>query len=261
MITDCHTHLNCPAGQTDIATHIDVCKDVAAAIVMPNSDDCSLETNKQLANAIKGNPKMVGFAVFDPTKEKLTPKNIKAHTLDLSLKGVVLYCAKSGFHPAHSRAMRFYEVAQTLNLPVFFHNSHSLDPNAVLDYAQPFLLDEIARTFPDLKIIIGSMGVPFVDQTIAMVAKHTNVFADLTISPDKIWQVYNIVLAAHEASVMKKLIFGSGYPSATPQDCIETLLGFNRLMAGTSLPTVPREQLREIIERETLEILGIAGSE
>jgi predicted TIM-barrel fold metal-dependent hydrolase len=56
---------------------------------------------------------------------------------------------------------------------------------------------------------------------------------------------------------MDKLIFGSGYPHASPQDCIETLLGFNRLMVGTSLPTVPREELREIIERDTMQLLGI----
>lgn len=257
MIIDCHTHLSCPAGPTDIAAHADACKDVGGAIVMPIGDDLSLQINKQLAESIKNSPKLVGFAVFDPTKEKITPKNIKAHTTDLSLKGVALNCSKSGFHPAHSRAMRFYEVAENLNLPVFFHNCHSHGPNSVLEFAQPYLLDEIARTFGDLKIIIGSMGVPFVDQTLTMVAKHPNVYADLTISPDKIWQVYNIVLAGHEAGVMEKLIFGSGYPSATSQDCIETLLGFNRLMAAASLPTVPREELREIIERDTLQLLDI----
>jgi len=257
MITDCHTHLSCPADPTDIAAHADACKDVTAAIVMPTADDLSLQINQQLSESIKDSPKMVGFAVFDPTKEKITPKNIKANTTDISLKGVTLNCSKSGFHPAHSCAMRFYEVAEDLNLPVFFHNCHSHGQNAVLDYVQPFLVDEIARTFPGLKIIIGSMGAPFVDQALAMVAKHPNVYADLTISPDKIWQVYNIVLAGHEASVMEKLIFGSGYPSATPQDCIETLLGFNRLMVGTSLPTVPREELREIIERDTMQLLGI----
>jgi predicted TIM-barrel fold metal-dependent hydrolase len=30
-----------------------------------------------------------------------------------------------------------------------------------MDYARPWLLDEIARTFPNLRIIIGRMGLPF----------------------------------------------------------------------------------------------------
>ena len=101
------------------------------------------------------------------------------------------------------------------------------------------------------------MGQPFLKQTIAMVARHPNVYADLTLSPEKIWEVYNIVVSANEASVMDKLLFGSGFPKAKPGDCIETLLGFNRLLADTNLPTVPREKIRTIIERDIVQTLGI----
>jgi hypothetical protein len=154
--------------------------------------------------------------------------------------------------------MRFYESAQELGLPVFFHNAvDPLGANAVLEYAQPFLLDEVAREFANLKIIIGNMGVPFVEQTLSMVGRHKNVYADLTIHPSRIWQTYNIVVAAYEQEVMDKLLFGSGFPSASAGECIETLLGFNMLLADTNLPTVPRGSIRNIIERDTLELLGI----
>ena len=127
----------------------------------------------------------------------------------------------------------------------------------MLDYAQPYLLDEIAGKFPSLKIVIGNMGQPFLQQTIMMLAKHPNVYGDLTLSPKKIWEVYNVVVSAHEASVMDKLMFGSGFPKAKPGDCVETLLGFNRLLANTNLPTVPREKIRTIIERDIVQMLGI----
>ena len=153
--------------------------------------------------------------------------------------------------------MRFYESAQQLGLPVFFHNGGTLQPDAILDYAQPYLSDEVARTFPGLKIIIGTMGLPFVEQTLSMVAKHKNVYADLTIRPGNVWQTYNIVVAGHERGVMGKLLFGSGFPSGSAGECIETLLGLNMLLADTNLPTVPRGNIRSIIERDTLELLGI----
>ena len=157
-----------------------------------------------------------------------------------------------------SRAMRFYESAEELGLPVFFHNGGAeLRPEAVLDYAQPHLLDEIARGFGGLKIVIGSMGVPFLEQTLAMVAKHRNVYADLTIRPGNVWETYNIVVAAYERGVMDKLLFGSGFPYSNAGECMETLLGFNMLLADTNLPTVPRGSIRNIIERDTLEVLGI----
>jgi hypothetical protein len=39
---------------------------------------------------------------------------------------------------------------------------------------------------------------------------------------------------------------------------METLLGFNKLLADTNLPAVPRERLRSIVERDTLTLLGIS---
>jgi hypothetical protein len=154
--------------------------------------------------------------------------------------------------------MRLYEAVQEVGLPVFFHNgSHALRADAILEYAQPYLLDEVARAFPSLKIVIGNMGVPFVEQTLSMVAKHEHVFADLTVRPGKVWQIYNIVVAAYERGVMDKLLFGSGFPLGTAGECIETLLGFNMLLADTKLPTVPRGSIRNVIERDSLELLGI----
>jgi predicted TIM-barrel fold metal-dependent hydrolase len=201
--------------------------------------------------------KMAGFALVDPTKDKLGPKKTEAISEKLGLKGAVLYCSGLGFHPAHSRAMRFYESAQELGLPIFFHNGGAMGPGAVLDYAQPFLLDEVARNFPELRMVIGTMGAPFIDQALAMAAKHENVYADLTIKPSNVWQVYNLVVSAHEYAVMDKLLFGSGFPFGKAGECIETLLGFNKLLGGTNLPTVPRDSIRHVVERNTLEVLGI----
>jgi hypothetical protein len=66
-----------------------------------------------------------------------------------------------------------------------------------------------------------------------------------------------MVMIAHERGVMDKLLFGSGFPFGNAGECIETLLGFNKLLADTNLPTVPRGNIRSIIERDTLGVLGI----
>ena len=258
MIVDCHTHINCAAENVEASEHLAAAETVDACIVLATAEGASQEVNKKLSEYVsKHKEKMVGFAVVEPTKNKTNVKNLALITDKLQLKGTVLYCSSCGFHPAHSRAMRFYESAQELGLPVFFHNGGPLKSEAVLDYAQPYLLDEVAREFSALKIIIGTMGIPFVEQTLSMVAKHKNVYADLTIRPSNIWQVYNMVAAAHECGVMDKLLFGSGFPFSKAGECMETLLGFNKLLADTNLPTVPRGNIRNIIERDTLEILGI----
>jgi len=258
MVVDCHTHINSSANGVGASEHLAAAETVDICIVLAGADSSSQEANKSLSEyVVKHKEKMVGFAVLEPTTDNVSVRSLSSVTEKWGLKGVVLYCSSCGFHPAHSRAMRLYESAQEIGLPVFFHNGCSLGAKAVLDYSQPYLLDEVARTFPALKIVIGTMGMPFFEQTMSMVAKHENVYADLTISSDRIWQVYNIVVAAYEHGVMEKLLFGSGFPFGKADQCMETLLGFNKLLGDTNLPTVPRGNIRSIIERDTLEVLGI----
>ncbi len=259
MIVDCHTHVQA-LDKVAASEHLAAAETVDACIVLASLDESRDRVNKILADYVgQYSDRMVGFGVIDPTEDPISDKNLAALREKLGLKGLVLYCSMSGFHPAHSRAMRFYEVVQEIGLPIFFHNgSHRLSAEAVLEYAQPYLLDEVARSFPDLRIIVGNMGVPFVEQTLSMIAKHERVFADLTIRPSKVWQTYNIVVAAHERGVVDKLLFGSGFPLSSAGECIETLLGFNMLLADTKLPTVPRASIRNVIERDSLELLGIA---
>ena len=260
MIIDCHTHINF-AADDDVAAseHLEAAETVDACIVLANAAESSEEVNKKLSEYVgKHKEKMVGFGVVEASKDNVGVKHLTSMRDKLGLKGMVLYCSRCGFHPTHSGAMKFYESAEELGLPVFFHNGGaSIEAGAVLDYAQPYLLDEIARSFGGLKIVIGTMGVPFVEQTLSMAAKHENVYADLTIRPSNVWQVYNIVVAANERGVMDKLLFGSGFPMSNAGECIEALLGFNMRLADTNLPTVPRGNIQNIIERDTLELLGI----
>ena len=260
MIVDCHTHIRC-AGDYDIGTseHLEAAETVDACIVLADAEGSSEADNEKVSEYVnKHEEKMIGFAVVEPSKDNISVKKLSSIKDKLGLKGAVLYCSSCGFHPAHSRAMQFYGSAEELGLPVFFHNGgYSLQPSDILEYAQPYLLDEIARNFTELKIVVGTMGIPFVEQTLSMVAKHENVYADLTIRPGKVWQVYNIVMAAYERGVMDKLLFGSGFPMSSAGECIEMLLSFNKLLPDTNLPTVPRGNIQNIIERDTLELLGI----
>jgi uncharacterized protein len=259
MIVDCHTHITCPGSGMAPTDHMAALEKVDVCFVLPASDNVSSrEANKAVSQYVSQHrTRMVGFAIVNPLVDNVSVKNINYLKRDLGLGGISIYCPEFGCHPANSRALRLYEAAEELNMPVFFHNGAPLSPSAVMDYAQPYLLDEIARKFPDLKIIVGSMGRPFIEQTLGLLDKHKNVYADITMSPKRVWQVYTTILSAYEREVMDKLLYGSGFPLGSPEAYIEALLGFNRLLAGTSLPSVPRETIRSVIERDTLEMLGL----
>ncbi|MBN2314839.1 MAG: amidohydrolase family protein, partial [Sedimentisphaerales bacterium] len=235
MIVDCHTHIDLTADDVEAPEYSATAETVEKRIVLAGSEGPSEHINKKLAQYVnKHKEKRVGFAVVEPSKDKIDVDSLKLLQDKLGLQGVVLYCSACGVHPAHTRAIRLYESAQELGLPIFFHNTPDTSKDrVVLEYAQPYLLDEVAREFAELKIVIGNMGMPFIEQTLSIVSRHKNVYADLTIRPKNVWQTYNMVVAAHEHGVMDKLLFGSGFPLGNAGQCIEALLGFNMLLADT----------------------------
>lgn len=171
MIVDCHTHFS--DDQRLMSELLGSAEPVDKCIVLGTRQPAVEDVNEKISEFVKAHKeKMIGFAFIDPTREVYDSRTLRSVTEELGLLGTVVYCAECGFHPTHSKAMRFYEAAEELGLPVFFHNGPALQPDSHLEYAQPMLLDGIANQFRKLKIIIGNIGTPFVEQTYAMLAKH-----------------------------------------------------------------------------------------
>jgi hypothetical protein len=201
--------------------------------------------------------RLIGFAGVDPTDPIQAREELRRAKEELGLRGIALAPGAQNFHPCHTDAKSVYELAQKLAMPVVFHRGMRLAPQSIMSYAQPVLLDEVAREFPNLPIVIAHMGLPWVDETIMLLAKHDNVFADISWLPDRPWQAYQCLLAALENDVIDKLLFASGFPYIAASECIEALYGISHLVKGTNLPPIPRSQLRGIVERDALTLLKI----
>jgi predicted TIM-barrel fold metal-dependent hydrolase len=199
--------------------------------------------------------KLIGFAGIDPT-ERAALDELRA-ARDLQLRGITLSPANQDFHPTDSRAMRIYAEAEKLKMPILVHPVGQFTEQSKLEFARPSLLDEVARDFPQLRIVVAQLGQPWIDETICLLGKHQNVFADISGMLSRPWQAYNALVAAHESQVIDKLLFGSDFPYTSVTDCIEALYSINQLAQGTNLPVVPREALRGIVERDALALLGL----
>ncbi len=57
--------------------------------------------------------------------------------------------------------------------------------------------------------------------------------------------------------ITEKLLFASGWPAETPAKAIETIYSVNGFSHGTQLPSIPRPQLRSIVERDLPTVLGM----
>ena len=213
--------------------------------------------NRYIADYVARYPqKLIGFAGIDPT-EKDAATEVRIAKEDLNLRGVTISPPNQDFHPSDSRAMKVYAEAERLGMPILVHPSGRFTEQSKLEYGRPYLLDEVARTFPKLRLVVSQLGQPWIDETVCLLGKHANVFADVSGLLGRQWQAYNALVTAHQAGVIEKILFGSDFPYTSAAECIETLYSINQLAQGTNLPVVPREALRGIVERDALALLGL----
>jgi len=202
----------------------------------------------------------IGFAGIDPMHREAILDIDRAVTLGLS--GISISPAAQNFHPTNSRAMRVYEYCERLGLPVLIEQGIQLSLPAVpLEYARPASLDEVARTFPNLKMVLGSFGYPWIDETLLLIGKHANLFTNTAGVIERPWTLYNALTRAFEAGVLDKVLLASGFPFESPEQSIKRIYSVNTYSVGTELPSIPRSQLRAIVEHDALDCLGLQRPE
>ena len=277
MIIDCHTRIWASPDQlgrashwlarnggsaslsADPGDHAAAARDVGRTLVWGfRSRHLDADVpNSFLADYVAGHSSAIGVAAIDPLEPDVMERLANVANRR-EFAGVTVSPAGQNFHPAHSRALAVYEFCAARQLVVFVDGGADLAPSAVMEFARPYLYDEIARAFPDLTIVIGSMGAPWTDETVALLAKQRGVFADIAAILRNPWQAYQALQLAHSAGVAEKVLFGSDFPFSTAAIAIEQLFRVNEITRGTNLPGVPREVLRGIVERDALTLLGIS---
>ncbi len=282
MIVDCHSHIWESAEQLGRGTglfaprvrgrggvdpkkmssqdHLEASKPVDKVFVLAFKSyylDAEVP-NDYVADYVRSHAeKMIGFACIDPTRPREAIDELRRAQQELGMQGAMVWPAVQDFHPAATSAMRVYTEICRLRMPLIFHADVQASPTGKMEYSRPCLIDEVAREFPDLRIIVSQLGYPWTDETVVLLAKHRNVFADISGLPNHPWIAYNALLAAYQAGVLDDLLFGSNFPYTSAAESIESLYSINKFCQGTNLPTIPREQLRRIVERDTLRLLGI----
>jgi predicted TIM-barrel fold metal-dependent hydrolase len=199
--------------------------------------------------------KLIGFCCVDPNQETAS-KEIKKCVTDLHMKGLKLGPIYQYFDPRSRKAMQVFETAEELDIPVLIHQGTTFVKNAPLKYAYPSLLDEVANKFGGLKIIVAHLGHPWEDETIALIRKQPNVYADISGLLFRPFRLYMKLMTCIEYGAAGKLVFGSDFPFSTPRLTMNSLRSINRFRTNTGLPEVHAEIINSIIEKNAFQIFS-----
>lgn len=199
--------------------------------------------------------KGVGFAGVDPYDSDWRASLDEA--VARKLQGVVVSPAAQNYRPDFGPAMELFEQCQARKLPVMVVSGLDLSPHAIMEYAQPMLLDVVARTFPSLRLIVGAMGDPWVAQTLALLDRHEQVYADVAGLTRRPHHLAQCLIQAHEQHVIHRLLLGSGFPHHTPMDAAHAVMQARDLTRVTGQPMLPQNVLKNLVHRDALGLLEI----
>jgi len=175
------------------------------------------------------------------------------------LRGLKLGPIYQHFVPDDRAYWPLYERAEALRIPILWHQGSSfMVPDGPLEASHPHRLDIIARTFPEIKMVIAHFGYPWSRETVAVIRRQANVYTDISVLAKRPWFLYNALVDALEYGAEEKVLFGSDYPAYTAAETAAALRKINDLTQGTGLPTVAEKVIEGIIERDSLALLGLA---
>jgi uncharacterized protein len=215
------------------------------------------EVNDDTAAIVRAYPeKLIGFLTVHPHDPNALDE-LDRCVNDLGMRGIKFGPNYQHFHPLSDEAYRIFRRAEELGLPILFHTGTSPVQFAELDYAHPRHIDTVAMAFPKMRMILAHMSHPWQIECFIVIRKHPNVFADISANFYRPWSCYNAFRHATEWGVLHKLLFGSDFPIATPQETLDSLSRVNDAIAGTGLPPVPQDELDKIPYRDSLALLGL----
>jgi len=180
-------------------------------VFMGKKFNAAFIANERIAELQSRYPKrFIGLAGIDPSNTahdavRETERSVKS----LGLKGIFVEPGRAlQSNPDDARMYPIYEKCIELDVPCNLMSGPYAGPD--IECSNPLYVDRVATRYPDLKILLGHGGYPYVQEILGVAFKHVNVY----VSPDM--YVFapggRAYVEAANGSLREQIVYGSAYP-------------------------------------------------
>ncbi|MHA2377859.1 MAG: amidohydrolase family protein [Candidatus Thorarchaeota archaeon] len=167
------------------------------------------------ANEVNGDPDLIAFVGLDPRRGDEGLAELERAVTEKGCRGWKMY-PPNGFYPDELEFYPYYELSTKLEIPIVVHTGFTSRFKHI-KYGQPIYIDKVAADFPNLRIVIAHVGVPWVDEAITVAAKNPNVSVDVSgwqaFASRMPHKVYRMVADAKLTRVFpNRMLWGSDFP-------------------------------------------------
>ena len=217
-------------------------------------------TPEQVSAFVKqATDRFIGFGYVNPLKHGADEEVLRQRQ-ELDLFGLKLYPTTDGYFADDPKAFRVYEAAASIDMPVMFHHAGMPEPRDLMKHADPTRIDNVACSFPKLRIVLAHLGYTRVDETLYAARKHKNVWCDISWPygnvnhPSYVYLLWRNLLTALNLGVLNKMLFGTDYPGVRQRPYMDILISVNRYAAHPDLH-IPEDMLSAILDENVQPLL------
>jgi hypothetical protein len=183
-------------------------------------------SNDQIAEFIQAYPdRFVGVASVDLENPVAAVRELHRAVKELGFKALRVLPWLWNRPPNDKYYFPLYVACVELDIPFCTQAGHTgplmpSEPGRPIPY-----LDEVALTFPELRIVAGHIGHPWTDEMIGLAWKHENVFIDTSAYLPRYYppQLIHFIKTYGQG----KVLFGSNFPQLPFKRAVEQALALD----------------------------------
>lgn len=203
LVIDAHNHIGTRHGASQTATELVAKMDqtgVDMAVIFPFVEG-DFSNDVVTASVAQYSERLIPFCCVNPWHRDRAVEELRHCVEDLGFKGLKLHPTLHGYHLAdHGLVDPFFAAARDLHIPIICHGASDL-------YNAPPEFAEMARTFPEVPLLMAHMGVFWSpDQAIHLARSTPNLFLETSRAP-----IYEIAVAVRELGP-ERVIWGTDSP-------------------------------------------------
>lgn len=166
-------------------------------------------TNEQVRDFCRGRDRLIPFCDLNPFLYANLREELRRKVEDEGFRGVKLLPSYQHYYLNEQRMYPLYGEAERLDVPILIHTGSSIFPQTLIKYANPVHLDDVARDFPNLKLIMAHSGRGlWYGEAFFLSKLHANLYMEIAgLPPAKLFTYF-----PEFAKNTDKIIFGSDWP-------------------------------------------------
>jgi len=159
--------------------------------------------------------KFIGVAVVNPHDGMKAVRELERAVKELGLKCLYATPFRFGIRANDKKFYPLYAKAVELNIPVFIYATMTYRTDFPMDIGHPVNIDEVAMDFPELRIVAGLGGWPWVPEMVGVARRHQNVYISTAGHRPKYFAVpgsgWEMLMQFGNTLLQDKVVFASSW--------------------------------------------------